>query len=124
MERKWTDGSRSCHRASRIIGPVAVGPDDAPLDAPAHADDRCVLADRVVQRAPYPVRGEYDRAAKAPRDGLRCPGPEGGLADILESRDFQIGVPEAILLAGEPFLDALENVGVLAGGKYPVVARA
>src|SRR5215472_8671935 len=90
--------SRPRRPAGRVVGPVAVEPDHAPLDPPVGADHAGVLLDRIVDRVPAAV-GDLDAAAaEAPRDALRRPGAERGLADILETDDGEIAGPEGAFL--------------------------
>src|SRR5262245_13752875 len=72
---------RPGHLAGRIIGPVAIEPDDAPLDAPARADHAGVLGDRIVDSVLAAVGDLDDPAAEAAWNGVGGPGPERGLAD-------------------------------------------
>src|SRR5262245_18514288 len=62
------------HPAGGVIGPVAVEPDDAPLDAPARADHAGVLGDRIVDGVLAAVRDLDDAAAEAARNGVGGPG--------------------------------------------------
>ena len=57
------------HLASRIVGPVAVEADDAPLDPPGRPDDAGVLTDRIMQRALAAV-GDMDDAGAERRSQL------------------------------------------------------
>src|SRR5262249_43219132 len=75
---------RPRHLAGRVVGPVAVEPDDAPLDAPGGADHAAILGDGVMNDVPAAVRDFDDAAAEPAWNGLRGPGAERGLADLLE----------------------------------------
>src|SRR5262245_41591359 len=84
---------RPRHLAGRVVRPVAVEPDDAPLDAPARADHPGVLGDGIVDDVPAAVRDFDDAAAETAWNGLRRPRAKGGLAHLLEIEDAQIGRP-------------------------------
>src|SRR5215216_1230629 len=115
------------HAAPRIVGPVPVEPDDAPLHAPTGADPAGVLTDPVVDGAGTRVGHQRHAAAKAARDAVRRaarPWPERGLVNTVESDDLQIGLPELALLLGEPRHDLAEHGRMLALRHHGVVARA
>src|SRR5262249_50583038 len=81
------------HLASGIVSPVAIEPDDAPLDAPARADHAGVLGDGIMDGVSAAVGDLDDAAAVAAWNGLRGPRAKRGLADVLEIEDAQIGCP-------------------------------
>src|SRR5258708_37585528 len=72
------------HLAGGVVGPIAVEPDDAPRDAPAGAVHAAILGDGIIDDVPAAVRDLDDAAAKPAWNGLRGPGAERGLADLLE----------------------------------------
>src|SRR5262245_52265743 len=84
---------RPRHLAGRVVGPVAVEPDDAPLDAPAGTDHAAILGDGIMDDVPAAVRDLDDAAAETAWNGLCGPRAERGLADLLEIEDAQIGGP-------------------------------
>src|SRR5262249_1903976 len=77
-----------------------------------------------MQRPRHAAGTEYDRTAKAARYVWRGSRTKRGFANALEADDLQVGVPEAIFLAAEPLLNALQHVGVLARRQHAIVARA
>src|SRR5262249_36598195 len=88
------------------------------------ADHAGVLQDRVVDGVLAAV-GDLDAAAtEAPRNGLRRPGAERGLADILEADDGKIAGPESAFLLMEALGDLLQRRRVIAGRQSALVTRA
>src|SRR5580658_6580271 len=93
--------------AGRLVGPFAVEPDHAELDAIADAEHPGVLGDRVIHRAPHAVGDEHRGAAGPPRNGAGRPGLPRHLLDFFKSDDLEVGVPELSLLGAEAALDHL-----------------
>src|SRR5215212_5948793 len=92
---------RARRDAFRVVGPVAVDADHAPLHAPLPTDHAAVFDDRVADRPPVPVGDQRPAAAKAAGNGPVRPGPVGHFADAVEGRDLQVGIPEPAFLGGE-----------------------
>src|SRR5262249_53772915 len=115
---------RPRHFAGRVVGPVAVEPDDAPLDAPAGADHAAILGDGIVDDVSAAVRDFDDAAAEAAWNGLRGPRAERGLADLLEIDDPQIGGPVHAFLLVEARGDPDQRVAVIARRQLALVFRA
>src|SRR5712672_1213260 len=84
---------RPPHLAHRVIRPVAVEADDAPLDTPTRADHAAVLGDGVMDHVSAAVGDFDDAAAEAAWNGLRGPRAERGLAHLLEIEDAEISGP-------------------------------
>src|SRR5262245_54377113 len=112
------------HPAGGVIGPVAVEPDDAPLDAPARADHAGVLGDRIVDGVLAAIRDLDDAAAEAAWNGVGGPGPERGLADLLEEQDAQISRPVHVFALIEARGDLHQRVAVIARRQLAFVLRA
>src|SRR3954449_3112412 len=83
------------HQAARIIAPVPIEPDQAPLDTPADAEPAGRLQNGVMHGVLGAVRNVSDAVAKAARDGLRRapPGAECRLADAVDAEDREVGIP-------------------------------
>src|SRR6476620_9122845 len=81
------------HLAGRVVRPVAIEADHAPLDTPAGADHPGVLGDRVVDGMLAAVGDLDDPATEAARNAVGRPGAERGLADPFEIDDPEIGDP-------------------------------
>src|SRR5215468_2929475 len=94
-------GLRARHLATGIVSPIAIEPDDAPLDAPARADHAGVLGDGIMDGVSAAIGDLDDAATVAAWNGLRGPRPERGLADVLEIEDAQIGRPVHVFLLVE-----------------------
>src|SRR5260370_6388633 len=92
---------RARHLAGGVVGPVAVEPDDAPLDAPARADHAGILDDGIMDDVSAAIRDLDDAAAVAAWNGLRGPRAERGLANVLEIEDAQVGRPVHLFLLVE-----------------------
>src|SRR5262249_40928357 len=103
------------HLASGIVSPVAIEPDDAPLDAPARADHAGVLGDGIMDGVSAAVGDLDDAAAVAAWNGLRGPRAKRGLADVLEIEDAQIGCPVHVFLVVEARSDPHQRATVVAG---------
>ena len=110
--------------AGRVVGPVAVDADDAPVHAPVRADHAAVLDDRVADRAPLAVGNQRAAGAEAARDRAVGPGAECDLPDLVETLDPQIRVPEPAFLGRKVSLDRVERPGILAGRELGVEPRA
>src|SRR5215471_15575599 len=109
------------HLAGRIIRPVAVETDNAPLDAPGHADHAGVLTDRVIHRMIAPVADSRDNCAVAARYRLRSPWAVCDFPYSVEADDLQVGIPEPTLLMGKAGLDPTQ--GGLTRWQHSIVAR-
>src|SRR5207248_6037647 len=110
--------------AFRVVSPVAIDPDHAPLDAPTATDHAAVLDDRIADRPPVAVRDLDAAGAEPARNGAVGPGPVGDFADLVEVRDLQIGVPEPAFLGRKPPLNGGERRRVVTGGQLRVEAWA
>src|ERR1041385_6585800 len=110
--------------AVRVIGPIAIEPDHAPLHAPVGADHAAVLGDRIADGAPYAVGDQSAAGAEAARDRAVGPGPERHLLDLVDAFNPQVGVPEPAFLGGEAVLDRAEPPQVVAGRQLGIEARA
>src|SRR6202007_1566745 len=110
--------------AGRVVGPIAIEPDDAEIDAPIHADHAGVLGDRIIDRVATPVVDEGGAAAEAPRDRLRGPRQHRGFADIFDADDAQLGIPEPTLFGAEVTDDAIKRGRIIAGRYNPIVVRS
>src|SRR5262245_48905874 len=95
--------------ARRVMGPIAVDADHAPVHAPACADHAGVLDDRVTHGPPLAVRDEGAAGAEAARDRTVGPRAERDLADLVEAFDPQRRVPEPAFLGREAVLDGAER---------------
>src|SRR5262249_48012653 len=92
--RRCGKNSRGGCLAGRVVGPIAVEPDHAPLDALAEAGKAAVLDDGIVQCVDGFVIELHAAGAIASRDIVGLPGPEGDLVDIAVARNPQLGIPE------------------------------
>ncbi len=110
-----TASVRAAPPCTRVVGPVAVDADHAPLDAPGRADHAAVLDDGIAHRPPMAVGGQRAAAAEPARNGAVGPWPERDLADLVEVRDLQVGIPEPAFLGRKPLLNGAERPGVVAG---------
>src|SRR4051794_36797956 len=108
--------------AGWIVGPVAVEPDHAELDAVAEAREAAILDDGIIHRARFAVADQRGRRAIAPRDVVGLPGPEGELVHPVVAGDLQRRVPERALLVGKARGDLAQ--GPFAGRQVAVKARA
>src|SRR5262249_45491831 len=109
------------HLAGRIVRPVAVETDDAPLDAPGHADHAGVLTDRVIHRMISPVAYSRDSCTVAARYRLRSPWAVCDFPYSVEADDLQIVLPEPTLLLGKAGLDPTQ--GGPTRWQHSIVAR-
>src|SRR4051812_24738152 len=73
--------------AQGIIGPVAVEPGDAPLDALAKAGKTAVLDDREMHGAHLAVAQHDVSRAIAARNIVGLPGTKGGFVELAIGRD-------------------------------------
>src|ERR1044072_9682088 len=114
------------HAAGGIVGPVAVEPDHAPFDTPAHPEPAGVLRDRVMDRVLGAIGSVGDAVAEAARDRLRGagPGPEGDLADTVDSQDLQVRGPELAFLVRELGMNLDQHAAVVAKRHKRIVERA
>src|SRR4030088_128969 len=112
------------HLAGRIVGPVAVEADHAPLDTPIGTDHAGVLGDGVVDGVLAAVGDFDDAAAESTWDGLCGPRTKCRFADLREIDDSEVAVPVPALLAIEALGDLFQRVRVVAGGQHAIVARA
>src|SRR5437764_15364416 len=76
--------------ASRAIGPVAVEPGHAPLDALAKAGKAAVLEDRIVHGAHFAVVQHDIGGAEAARNIIGLPRPERDFLHAGIARDPQL----------------------------------
>src|SRR5262249_1293382 len=107
--------------ARGIVRPVAVETDNAPLDAPRHADHPGVLTDRVIHRVLAPVAHSRNGCAVAARYRLRSPRAVCDFPHSVEAKDLQIGIPETPFLLGETGSDPTQTS--LTRWQHAVVAR-
>src|SRR5260370_37572620 len=84
---------RARHLAGGVVGPVAVEPDDAPLDAPARADHAGILDDGIMDDVSAAIRDLDDAAAVAAWNGLPGLPAERGLANVLDIEAWPVGRP-------------------------------
>src|SRR5262245_40325355 len=70
------------------------------------------------------VRDLDDAAAEAAWNGVGSPGPERGLADLLEEQDAQIGRPVRVFALVEARGDLDQRVAVIARRQLALVLRA
>src|SRR5437764_10487940 len=87
--------------ATRAIGPVAVEPGHAPLDALAKAGKAAVLEDRIVHRAHFAVVQHDVGAAEAAWNSIGLPRPEGDFLHPAIAGDPQLGIPERAFFVPE-----------------------
>jgi|SRR5215471_19957441 len=115
------DCLRARHLARRIVRPVAVETDDAPLDTPRHPDHAGVLTDRVIHRVVSPVAYSSDSCTVTARYRLRGPRAVCDFPYSVEADDLQLGIPEPTLLLGEAGSDPAQ--GGITRWQHSVVAR-
>src|SRR5260370_22356857 len=108
--------------AARVVGPVAIEPGHAPLDALAEPGKAAVLDDRVMHGVQRAVVQEHVGAAIAPRNVVGLPGPERGFMDLAIARDLQGRIPELAFFFPELVADRPQHAP--AFGHPPVIARA
>src|SRR5262249_52759869 len=82
------------------------------------------LGDGIMDDVPTAVRDFDDAAAEPAGNGLRGPGAERGLADLLEIEDAQIGVPVHVFLLVEARGDPQQRVAVIARRQLSLVFPA
>src|SRR5688500_7832849 len=124
MNTAWTSRAgaapgrlpRPRHAAGRIVGPVAVESDDAPLPPPADSEAAGVLEDGVVAGMASAVADAGDAVAEPARDRLRgaLPWPESNFSDPLDAEDFKIRVPVRTFLVAELGMDLNEHSAIVA----------
>src|SRR6516162_5092396 len=84
------DCLRARHLARRIVRPVAVETDDAPLDTPRHPDHAGVLTDRVIHRVVSAVAYSGDSRTVTARYRLRSPRAICDFPYSVEADDLQL----------------------------------
>src|SRR3954452_25554819 len=131
MDRKPVRAARRCvislesgpgGLATRVVGPVAIKPGHAPLDALAKTGKAAVLDDRIMHRAQFAVAQHDIAAAIAARDVVGLPGPERGLMDPAVPGDDEWRIPVGALFLAKLIRDGLQRL--FAFGDAPVVAGA
>src|SRR3954468_14203048 len=114
------------HTAGRVVGPVAVEPDDTPFDAPANAQPAGVFQDRIMDDMPSAVGDLRDAMTESAGNRLRCapPGPERNLTHPFDADNLQVRRPVLGFLVGEFGTDLTEDASVVTQRDHSVVARA
>src|SRR5271169_4368171 len=97
--RRWV--LRPGGPAGRTIGPVAIEPGHAPLDALAVAGEAAVLDDGVVQAAHLAVVQHDAGGAETARYVVGLPGPERDFVDVAIAGDLQRRIPVGAFLLPE-----------------------
>src|SRR5262245_17533494 len=97
------------HLACRIIRPVAVETDNAPFDAPGHADHAGVLTDGVIHRMTTHITNSSDNYEVAAQYRFRSPWEVCDFPHAVEADDLQVGIPEPTLLLGKAGLDPTQG---------------
>src|SRR4051794_14342685 len=86
------------HAAGRIVGPVAVQPDNTPLDAKSSADHPGILRDGIVNRPRLAVVHQSLGGTETTGDGILGPRSPRGFAHPLKGQNTQRGIPELVFL--------------------------